>query len=416
MEFTYELKPTDLWNLQKHAKEFSSTIKRYNRNTYVLITISSFFLFSLTAYRMDLPIPLIIIYGLFHTFFWAASISPLFIGFMYFIKSNNVRRQLEREDFFGEYKLFMEEDGLTVKSPLKKKTYQWNDFIGKYETDSYYFLIYSGKEAVIIPKSSKELDDYLKTYIRFEPSTINSKRVKIQIILLIIYLLSFFISNFNEWTDPLHKIKADTAELFVSFEDKSNLQITSSVTQEQIDKLNDKLISVPATEDNLAEKFQIANWIREAEEQLYEDLPEDQITRTYHGEGEYWKIEDYRVKVSPILFRTYEGIMHMKDQDTYHADYLMTEFHVVFKWGKDMKIHREHRSSKIKGDNLNELDISSKSTGEFPNNREELDENGDPVTFEDIEEIYVIIQWKGENQDDLFEEKITLTSEDSKGN
>ncbi len=100
---------------------------------------------------------------------------------------------------------------------------------------------------------------------------------KIRIILLILYLLLFISSRYENWTDPLNPIQKETEELFIDFNDaSSNLQIKQSVTQEKIDRLYDRLKSVPETKENLYQKLKISSWIQEAEKQLYKELPPEQ--------------------------------------------------------------------------------------------------------------------------------------------
>jgi hypothetical protein len=113
------------------------------------------------------------------------------------------------------------------------------------------------------------------------------------------------------------------------------------------------------TEENIYKKFRLAGLIREAEEQLYEDLPKDQTNRVYSGESENWKIVDYEIEASPVLFRTYEGTLYMKGQDEFQADYFKVEVHVVFEGNRDIK---KRFLLNIQEENL---EISKQSTGEF---------------------------------------------------
>ncbi|MBS3678805.1 hypothetical protein KGF86_01110 [Ornithinibacillus massiliensis] len=157
------------------------------------------------------------------------------------------------------------------------------------------------------------------------------------------------------------------------------------------------------------DKFQLASLIKKAEQLIYNGLPN--TTQVYHGESTHWKVVDYKIQANPVLFRTYAGRMYMKEQDVFEADYFNVEVYVIFDDNEEIRLHKEvfladyqDRAKSV------ELDISEQSTGEFAANQESYrNKSGNPVSIEDINEVFILVQWKGKNENELEEEKIILS-------
>lgn len=190
------------------------------------------------------------------------------------------------------------------------------------------------------------------------------------------------------------------------------LIIKESVTQEDIDKLYNKLSMIDSKNTSYYDKFQLASLIKLAEQLIYDDLPN--TTQIYNGESTHWKVVDYKIQANPVWFRTYAGKMYMKGQDIFEAEYFKVEVSVIFDHNKEIRLHKEEFSAEYPDrTNPEELEISEQSTGEFPAEQESYrNKDGNPVSIEDINQVFMLVQWKGKNESELEEEKIILSPAD----
>lgn len=110
-----------------------------------------------------------------------------------------------------------------------------------------------------------------------------------------------------------------------------------------------------------------------------------------------------------------KGVLQMKGQSEYLADYFKLTAHVELKWVFYDANSRMHEYE-LDANNLpvpfdgDVLDIAEMDTGwSIPT---VLTRFNTPVTMGHVKQVYFIVQWKGENDDEVKKEKIILTPED----
>lgn len=229
--------------------------------------------------------------------------------------------------------------------------------------------------------------------------------------LLLGFLLLVVFYGYKEKSEPLRSISKEIYGLYENYdEDKIELKIKSTVTQAQIDELYERMGLINVTEDNIRQKLKLVGLIRRAEKLLYEELPKEYTNRIYEGESEHWKITDYEIKATPVLLRSYKGVLYMKNQEEYKAVYFSIEVHMVIEGKRDTLLHKNEFASGYEDLFKEEdLELSVQSTGEFAMEHESYtNKDGKPIALKDITELYAIVKWQGLNEEELNQEKIVL--------
>jgi|SRR5690625_3223975 len=138
-----------------------------------------------------------------------------------------------------------------------------------------------------------------------------------------------------------------------------------------------------------------------------------QTSEVYSGESETWKVGDIKISANERL-NIGEGNLYMKGETEFLADYFKLSFHVVLK-NEEERESRLHEYE-LKSDNLptlwddDVLNITEMDAG--GSSPIYLTKFGKPVTMNNIKQVYIIVQWKGKNDNKLEEEKIILTPTD----
>ncbi|MBP1947201.1 hypothetical protein [Virgibacillus litoralis] len=146
---------------------------------------------------------------------------------------------------------------------------------------------------------------------------------------------------------------------------------------------------------------------------FYKSMYPTQTSEVYSGESKTWKVVDVKISANERL-NIGKGKLYMKGETEFFADYFKLSFHVVLK-------NEEERGSRLHeyelmSDNLptlwddDVLDIAEMDTG--GSSPIYLTKFGKPVAMNNIKQVYIIVQWKGKNDNELKEEKIILTPTD----
>lgn len=143
-------------------------------------------------------------------------------------------------------------------------------------------------------------------------------------------------------------------------------------------------------------------------------MPFSPSSLNYSGESETWRVEGVEISADERL-RFGEGMLYMKGQSEYLADHFKLTAHIELKWVgydadsrmQEYELDSNNLPASFDGD---VLDIAEMDTGwSHPIVLNWLNR---PVTMKHIKEVYIIVQWKGEKDHELKEEKIILTASD----
>lgn len=143
-------------------------------------------------------------------------------------------------------------------------------------------------------------------------------------------------------------------------------------------------------------------------------MPFSPSSLDYVGESETWGVEDVTIRADERL--TFEeGTLYMKEQSEYVADYFMLSVHIELKWvgyDADSRMHAYELDAHnlpmlFEGDVLDIAEMDTDWSAPIV-----LNWLGRPVTMNHIDEVYLIVQWKGEKEDEVQEEKVILTPSD----
>ncbi|CRK84584.1 hypothetical protein [Neobacillus massiliamazoniensis] len=123
------------------------------------------------------------------------------------------------------------------------------------------------------------------------------------------------------------------------------------------------------------------------------------------GESQTWKLTGYEVMITPENFKAGNGTLKMKNANEYITDSFQFETHAVIN-GKDIVVH----SGSANGAGI---DIAKKTTGAIEGGVY-LNKNGDPITLNEVSDIYMIVEWWDIGKSANVKERIDLYSTDSK--
>ncbi|MFC4323275.1 YcxB family protein [Litchfieldia salsa] len=421
MKLQYKLDSNDYWELSKKARMYSPQIKTTRFWLYTILICGTFLL----------SLGQTLLYSVVRTFIWSALVFPTVERSLYYIR-DKVR---VNSNFLGDRSLILKETGVELVSLSKRQFFDWKHYIQVVEDINYFFLFDKEGKCIQIPKKGQgdvtieELRNILKqnieTFTAHNPSYIREVIPRIQVIILILVLILTSINklDWNDSDDPLSSSREAIYGLFlgVSTEDsvetlkKEGLKLRTGVTLDDINQLYEQLNNYPNTNEIFINRFPLYTLLDEAEKLYYErELPKEQTTGIFSGESEHWRIVNYTVKATPALFRTFEGRMYMKGQEMYQAAHFQKEFFIVFKGKGPIPLHDyviAEANPEVKPE---ELEISEEPTGEYYGEHESYKNiQGDPVSIQDIEEVYAIVQWRGKDEEKMHEEKVTLQLNES---
>ncbi|ASF38958.1 hypothetical protein CEH05_07470 [Halobacillus halophilus] len=120
------------------------------------------------------------------------------------------------------------------------------------------------------------------------------------------------------------------------------------------------------------------------------------------GESENWKVSSYNILIKPDALKAGNGNLTMKNKAEFNTDFLSIRVHAV--------IDNEDRIIQGKSIQGSESNITQTSTG-VTEGGTFIDEEGEPISLENISDIYMTIEWhdiKGANKEeiDLFDPEV----------
>lgn len=131
--------------------------------------------------------------------------------------------------------------------------------------------------------------------------------------------------------------------------------------------------------------------------ELEKHKEEHSSTNVFNGESNTWELNNYEISFSTDLTEVGNGIISMKNDNNYLSDYLSYKVYATID-GKE-EVLQKHVST---GEAVNEIStINLGSVSGMPLTKS----NGDMISFDDLSNIYMVINWNDSNGDYL-EEKI----------
>ena len=131
-----------------------------------------------------------------------------------------------------------------------------------------------------------------------------------------------------------------------------------------------------------------------------------QYSLTLAGESHTWDLTGYEVVITSKKFKAGNGKLNMKNANEYIGDSFHFQTHAVIN-GEDIIIH----SGSTTGTGIN---LAKKTTGTIEGETL-LNKKGDPIQLDDVNEIYMSVEWWGEGQRESMKERIDLHKKGGKG-
>ncbi|WP_187118865.1 YcxB family protein [Bacillus marasmi] len=340
-------------------------------------------------------------------------------------------KKLEWSSYFGERKLFIDDSGITIEQSNATKTYKWKNIVRVSEDDLRYYVYITDIKAFIIKKNysslseadQEELGHILRRYtVHLSTSKMKAQKkfsisLKTKTILLFLYLLTIGFSKLD-WGITLNEASKEVNSLFELTDDpKAFKTIKDSLSQEEINYARQAVyhiydIGIFDTEKDM-ERTRLYELIHRAQNQLNEKLgiPTEPKSLVYGGESKTWKITDYKIEATVWEFQAHSVPIIMKEQTKYLANYFKVKAYIDF----DEELFENHmlyefeltpEKPKNFGEDLivteGELNIA-KHTTPYYSSPKLVNKYGEPATLKDIEKVYFIIEWVG--QQDLEKKK-----------
>ncbi|MFD2132421.1 hypothetical protein ACFSKI_14540 [Pseudogracilibacillus auburnensis] len=119
------------------------------------------------------------------------------------------------------------------------------------------------------------------------------------------------------------------------------------------------------------------------------------------GESENWNVTGYEILITPDEFKAGHGILKMKSKQEYITNFFHFETHVVIN-NEDLVIHSGSTSGL-------DIDIAEEFIGTIEGGAY-FNDNGKPISPNDISEIYMIVEWWDSSNHVDVKERIDLYS------
>ncbi|CDQ20269.1 hypothetical protein [Halobacillus karajensis] len=131
------------------------------------------------------------------------------------------------------------------------------------------------------------------------------------------------------------------------------------------------------------------------------DSNEKEIVNNYYlsltGESKSWEVDSYKILLKPDTLKAGNGNLTMKNKTGLNTDFFSLRVHAV--------IDNEDRVIQGKSVKGMESDITQTTTGATKGGPF-IEEEGEPISLENISDIYMIIEW--EDNKKAKKEKIDL--------
>lgn len=425
MKVHYKIEPKDIKAIQKNAIQTTPEIQKRNRLMNANTPVILFILLFLASTNET-------IYGrimssLFHMFILSFVIIPFLDQLIVSLVSWIDRRKYLNEFYIGEREVNLDENEITINTKQGPKTYRWEDVLRVEEDEFRYFFYFTNNTFFLVKKKPdnlsneeiNEFNDFIQkcrkeyTNYRIKAKKFPVLPLSLRIILLAIYLM-VYVGNplYQIWTNPLNEVEDEVYGLFESVGDENSKPvIKETLTPEQIDNVRHKLYRIiDETNSTSNKKSKLIGLVSQAEEQYLQKyhVPNEKTNRFYSGESENWKVENFGIEIIFDRFRTIEGTLSMKNQTEFLADYLDVKFEIKIK-GKNTKVyHSKTLSSDVPYTLNSDLNLAENTTGKISWLMNLTNKDGEPVKFEDIEQISLLVQWKGQNEKVFMVERIEL--------
>ncbi|WP_158736053.1 hypothetical protein [Alteribacillus sp. YIM 98480] len=131
---------------------------------------------------------------------------------------------------------------------------------------------------------------------------------------------------------------------------------------------------------------------------LKETTVEDNYYLTLMGDSSTWKINNYQLEITPEHLIAGDGELHMKDTDEFQSEFFSIDVHAVIN-NEDRKIQGKSVSGHV---NMADMTTGKVEGGTYYNDK------GEPITLEDINEIYAMVEWYDPLKEKQMSEKIVL--------
>ena len=124
---------------------------------------------------------------------------------------------------------------------------------------------------------------------------------------------------------------------------------------------------------------------------------EQSTTNVFNGESNTWELNNYEISFSTDLMEVGNGIISMKNDNNYLTDYLSYKVYATI---DDIEeVLQKHISTGEVVNEISTINLGSVSGAPLINS------DGEMINFEDLSNIYMLINWNDSNGDYL-EEKI----------
>ncbi|OZU87121.1 hypothetical protein CIL03_18215 [Virgibacillus indicus] len=117
------------------------------------------------------------------------------------------------------------------------------------------------------------------------------------------------------------------------------------------------------------------------------------------GESDNWNLNGYEIEMTQEKFKAGNGTLKMKSENEYKTDSFHFNTHAVIN-NEDITIHSG-------SDTGLGIDIAEETTGTIEA-ATYLNKNGDPITLDEISDIYIIVEWWDRNKSKNVKERINL--------
>ncbi|CDQ40557.1 hypothetical protein [Virgibacillus salexigens] len=117
------------------------------------------------------------------------------------------------------------------------------------------------------------------------------------------------------------------------------------------------------------------------------------------GESESWNLNSYEIEITQKEFKAGHGTLKMKNNKEYNTDSFQFETHAIIN-DEDKTVH----SGSVSGLGI---DIAEKTTGTIEGGTY-LKENGELISLDDVNDIYMIIEWWNPIKNRKVKERIDL--------
>ncbi|SDI66624.1 hypothetical protein [Alteribacillus bidgolensis] len=131
---------------------------------------------------------------------------------------------------------------------------------------------------------------------------------------------------------------------------------------------------------------------------LKETTGKDNYYLTLMGDSSTWEIHNYQLKIMPERLIAGDGELHMKDTDEFQSEFFSFDVYAVIN-NEDRKIQGKSVSGHV---NMADMTTGRVEGGTYFNNK------GQPITLEDVNEIYAVVEWYDPSKEKQVSEKIVL--------